>query len=35
MLLNEFNEEISKLKDQIPEDFLKIEKLSNDIKSKF
>ena len=27
MHLNEFNEEIKKLKDQIPEDFLKIENL--------
>ena len=33
--LNEFNEEMSKLKDQIPEDFLKIEIISKDIKESF
>ena len=33
--LNEFNEEMSKLKDQIPEDFLKIESISKDIKESF
>ncbi len=31
--LNEFNSEILKLKDQLPGDFEKIEKLSNDLKS--
>ena len=33
--LNEFNSEILKLKDQLPGDFDKIEKLSNDLKSYF
>ena len=33
--LNEFNCEILKLKDQIPDDFTKIEKLSNDLKIYF
>ena len=33
--LNELNEEMSKLKDQIPEDFLKIEGISKDIKDSF
>ena len=33
--LNEFNQEINKLKDQIPEDFLKIEKLSKEIRQTF
>ena len=33
--LNEFNEEMSKLKDQIPEDFLRIESISIDIKENF
>ena len=33
--LNEFNEEMSKLKDQIPEDFLKIEIISKDIRDSF
>ena len=31
----EFNNEMLKLKDQLPEDFKKIEKLSNDLKSYF
>ena len=33
--LNEFNSEILKLKDQIPDDFVKIEKLSNELKTYF
>ena len=33
--LNEFNEEMRKLKDQIPEDFLKIESISKDIRDSF
>ena len=33
--LKEFNNEMLKLKDQLPEDFKKIEKLSNDLKSYF
>ena len=33
--LKEFNHEMLKLKDQLPEDFKKIEKLSNDLKSYF
>ena len=33
--LNEFNSEIIKLKDQLPEDFIKIEKLSNELKTNF
>ena len=33
--LNEFNEEMSKLKDQIPEDFLNIESISKDIRDSF
>ena len=33
--LNEFNEEINKLKHYIPEDFLKIESISKDIKENF
>ena len=33
--LNEFNREISLLKDQIPDDFSKIEELSNEIKTYF
>lgn len=33
--LNEFNQEINKLKDQIPEDFPKIEDISCDIKKNF
>ena len=33
--LNEFNEEMRKLKDQIPEDFLKIESISKDIRDNF
>ena len=33
--LNEFNSEILKLKDQIPDDFGKIEKLSNELKTYF
>ncbi len=33
--LNEFNSEILKLKDQIPDDFVKIEKLSNELKAYF
>tara|TARA_Y100000992_G_scaffold302327_1_gene276068 strand:- start:2499 stop:2873 length:375 start_codon:yes stop_codon:yes gene_type:complete len=33
--LNEFNQEINKLKDQIPEDFLKIENLSKEIRQTF
>jgi len=33
--LNEFNQEINKLKDQIPEDFPKIEDISCDIKRNF
>ena len=33
--LNEFNEEMRKLKDQIPEDFLKIEGISKDIRDSF
>ena len=33
--LNEFNKEIYKLKDQIPDDFSKIEELSNEIRTYF
>ena len=33
--LNEFNREIFKLKDQIPDDFSKIEELSNEIRTYF
>ena len=33
--LNEFNREISLLKDQIPDDFSKIEELSNEIRTYF
>ena len=33
--LNEFNKEIFKLKDQIPDDFSKIEELSNEIRTYF
>jgi len=33
--LNEFNSEMLKLKDQIPDDFVKIEKLSNELKTYF
>ena len=33
--LNEFNSEILKLKDQIPDDFVIIEKLSNELKTYF
>ncbi len=33
--LNEFNSEIIKLKDQLPEDFIKIEKLSNELMTNF
>ena len=33
--LNEFNEEMRKLQDQIPEDFLKIESISKDIRENF
>ena len=33
--LNEFNSEMLKLKDQIPDDFVKIEKLSNELKNYF
>ena len=33
--LNEFNREIFKLKDQIPDDFSKIEELSNEIRAYF
>ena len=33
--LNEFNEEINKLKHYIPEDFLKIESISKDIRENF
>ena len=33
--LNEFNQEINKLKDQIPEDFLKIENISKEIRQTF
>ena len=33
--LNEFNREMLKLKDQIPDDFVKIEKLSNELKTYF
>ena len=33
--LNEFNIEMLKLKDQIPDDFVKIEKLSNELKIYF
>ena len=33
--LNEFNREISFLKDQIPDDFSKIEELSNEIRTYF
>ena len=33
--LNEFNEEINKLKHYIPEDFLKIESISKDIRKNF
>ncbi len=33
--LNEFNQEINKLKDHIPEDFPKIEDISYDIKKNF
>ena len=33
--LNEFNREISLLKDQIPDDFSKIEELSNEIRAYF
>lgn len=33
--LKDFNNEMLKLKDQLPEDFKKIEKLSNDLKSYF
>ena len=33
--LNEFNKEIFKLKDQIPDDFSKIEELSNEIRAYF
>ena len=33
--LNEFNKEIYKLKDQIPDDFSKIEELSNEIRIYF
>ncbi len=33
--LNEFNSEILKLKDQIPDDFVKIEKLSNELRTYF
>ena len=33
--LNEFNNEILKLKDHIPDDFVKIEKLSNELKTYF
>ena len=33
--LDEFNSEILKIKNQIPEDFVKIEKLSNELKTYF
>ena len=33
--LDEFNSEILKVKNQIPEDFVKIEKLSNELKTYF
>ena len=33
--LNEFNSEMLKLKDQIPDDFVKIEKLSDELKTYF
>ena len=33
--LNEFNSEMLKLKDQIPDDFVKIQKLSNELKTYF
>ena len=33
--LNEFNSEMLKLKDQIPDDFVKIDKLSNELKTYF
>ena len=33
--LNEFNSEMLKLKDQIPDDFVKIEKLSDELKTNF
>lgn len=33
--LNEFNSEILKLKDQIPDDFVKIQRLSNELKNYF
>ena len=33
--LNEFNQEINKFKDQIPEDFLKIENISKEIRQTF